>query len=356
VQAIRLDNAGENKSLKQRCDSKDWQLGIKFEFTARDTPQQNSLAEVGFATIANRGRAMMHQANLPASVRPRVWTEAFKTATLLDGLVPIEINGKLATKYVHWCGENPMFAKHLRTWGEAGTVKIKTDTTPKLADQGVQCMFVGYAMDHPGDCYRMWNPATKRVHETRDVIWMRRMYYAAPVKEADVAIGPIELEIEIPPTVNVNNIQVGEGYNAHDDDAIVANENANDDDDDDDDADDDGQATTASAVTTRAGRISRAPQRLIAEMNATAARYEVELTNAEEHYYVAMREFPDGEFSPGELAFVGAGLGGGFENTQELHVMKYDEAMASEDRDKWRESVNEEHDRMKSHGLPSGTD
>ena len=53
VKYVRLDNAGENKLLKKRCQSKDWKLKIEFEFTARDTPQQNSLAEVGFATIAN---------------------------------------------------------------------------------------------------------------------------------------------------------------------------------------------------------------------------------------------------------------------------------------------------------------
>jgi hypothetical protein len=151
VKVVRLDNAGENKLLQDRCESKDWKLGIKFEFTARDTPQQNSLAEVAFATIANRGRAMMYQANIPYKLRFKVWTEAFKTATLLDGLVPIMLDGKLATRFEHWCGKIPEFAKHLRTWGEAGTVKIKTKTTPKLADRGVQCMFVGYSLNHPGD-------------------------------------------------------------------------------------------------------------------------------------------------------------------------------------------------------------
>jgi hypothetical protein len=55
VKFVRMDNAGENKLLKKRCESSDWKLGIKFEFTARATPQQNSLSEVGFATIANRG-------------------------------------------------------------------------------------------------------------------------------------------------------------------------------------------------------------------------------------------------------------------------------------------------------------
>jgi len=46
------------------------------------------------------------------------------------------------TRYV---GKIPSFAKHLHTWGEAGTVKFKTATTAKLADKGVQCMFIGYA-------------------------------------------------------------------------------------------------------------------------------------------------------------------------------------------------------------------
>ena len=41
-----------------------------------------------------------------------------------------------------------------------------------------------------------------------------------------------------------------------------------------------------------------------------------------------MKDFPQGEYAPGEMACVGAGLGGGFINTQELHVMKFEEAMA----------------------------
>ena len=160
IKYIRCDNAGENKTLQKRCDSSDWKLGIDFEYMARDTPQQNHLAELGFTVIANRGHAMMNQANVLKETRYKVWREAYKTATQLDGLVVTEIDGKLATRYEHWAGKNPKFAKHLRVWGEAGTVKTKTRTTPKLEDHGVQCMFVGYATDHDGDCYHMWDPKT----------------------------------------------------------------------------------------------------------------------------------------------------------------------------------------------------
>ena len=46
-----------------------------------------------------------------------------------------------------------------------------------MQDKGLTCMFVGYAKDHVGNCYRMYNPATSRIHSTRDVKWLGRKYY-----------------------------------------------------------------------------------------------------------------------------------------------------------------------------------
>jgi hypothetical protein len=40
-------------------------MPINFEFTGRDTPQKNYLAEVGLATIASRGRAIMSSTAIP---------------------------------------------------------------------------------------------------------------------------------------------------------------------------------------------------------------------------------------------------------------------------------------------------
>ena len=47
-----------------------------------------------------------------------------------------------------------------------------------------------------------------------------------------------------------------------------------------------------------------------------------------------------------ELAAVGDGIGGGFQNTKELHVMKYKEAMKQPDRENLADAVKEEHDRF----------
>jgi hypothetical protein len=72
-------------------------MPIKFEFTGRDTPQRNYLAEVGLATIASRGQAIMSAAAIQKELRLTFWREAFQTSTYLDGLVLVEIDGVLKT-------------------------------------------------------------------------------------------------------------------------------------------------------------------------------------------------------------------------------------------------------------------
>jgi len=86
---------------------------------------------------------------------------------------------------------------------------------------------------------------------------------------------------------------------------------------------------TVQAKQTRSDRAVKQPACLIEEMGAVVNDYKVELTKAEEHYYAAMKDIGR------EYAFVGAGLGGGFVNTAELHVMKYNEAMVSSGKEHW---------------------
>jgi hypothetical protein len=74
---------------------------------------------------------------------------------LFSLMVVTTIGEKKATRHEYFYGKNPKWRKFLRMWGEAGTVKVKTKTTPKLADRGVHCMFIGYTDDDDGDVYRM---------------------------------------------------------------------------------------------------------------------------------------------------------------------------------------------------------
>lgn len=132
VKHMRMDNACENKKLQQRAESNNWKFDISFKYTARNTPQQNYLAELGFAVLANKGRAMMYRANVPKAMCYQIFPKAFETATLLDGLVTVNIDGKILTHYKHFFCHEPRFIKYLRTWGEAGTVTLKKKTTPRV--------------------------------------------------------------------------------------------------------------------------------------------------------------------------------------------------------------------------------
>ena len=98
---------------------------------------------------------MLNRVNIPAGDRHDLFKYAVAMATKLDMLSVVEIDGIRAMRCLHWKGTVPKFAKHLRTWGEAGTVTLKTDSTSKPKDRGVHCMFVGYSLMHDGDCYQM---------------------------------------------------------------------------------------------------------------------------------------------------------------------------------------------------------
>ncbi len=143
----------------------------------------------------------MHRANIPLRRRYTLAGEAFLASADLNGLNLVDDKkGGQAPKDVLWDGKLPGFAKNLRTWGEAGVVKLKNKATPKIADRGKQCMFVGYAKQHSGDCFRMWNPSTGGYHETRDVIWLNRMYYGRIPEDEGEAL----IEVGLPIEGNVN--------------------------------------------------------------------------------------------------------------------------------------------------------
>ena len=160
VRKVRLDPSGENHKLAKRAQSVDWKelQPIDFEFTSRDTPQHNNLAELSFPYIAGKSRAMMGAAHVPAKVRGKVAPKAVECACKLDGLRVVTLNGKTATRDVHWYGKNPSWANNLRTWGEAGVVKNGKDD--KTGDGRKAMISVGSPNNCETNSVEMWNPET----------------------------------------------------------------------------------------------------------------------------------------------------------------------------------------------------
>ncbi|KAI7959986.1 hypothetical protein MJO29_005054 [Puccinia striiformis f. sp. tritici] len=73
--------------------------GIIHHVTAPYTPQQNSIAERGNRTTSEKARAMLKQANLPASI----WGEAVSTAVLYENITPMK-RLKWTTPHELWFG------------------------------------------------------------------------------------------------------------------------------------------------------------------------------------------------------------------------------------------------------------
>jgi hypothetical protein len=111
-------------------------------------------------------------------------------------LVIVDLNGKRDSQYDCFYGANPPWTKFLKNWGEAGTLKTKTATTPKLADRGVKYMMVGYAENHNAEVYWMWNPITSKVHVIRDIIWLNQMMFTKKVNEIRTLPNGIEANVE----------------------------------------------------------------------------------------------------------------------------------------------------------------
>jgi len=117
----------------------------------------------------------MNGAKIPKSECFKMLSEAVTTVTALDNLIPVTYNGVTKTRYEHAGFEIPKFVKYLSTFDEAGIVKNGKDG--KVGDRGITMVFVGYADEHAGNCYRMYNPVTSRVNVMREVMWIRRVYF-----------------------------------------------------------------------------------------------------------------------------------------------------------------------------------
>ncbi len=50
VKILKQDNTGKHKLFEEIAANADWKLATKFEYAAREIPQQNGLVEIGFAT------------------------------------------------------------------------------------------------------------------------------------------------------------------------------------------------------------------------------------------------------------------------------------------------------------------
>lgn len=374
IRRLRMDPGGENIKLEKKVKSVALAPTLEpldIEYTSRNTPQHNSRAETSFTTISGRARAMMNQANLPDEVRGKLSIQALTLATLLDGLVPIMINGKLATRDEHVYGSNPNWASKLRIFGEAGVVK--EGKNGKSGNRGTTMLFVGYS-GREKDGVKMYNPNTNGIVNTRDVIWLKRMFYEpssaqeqlfdlsdeseAEDDDTQDETSMVEEEEETP-TTEVGDEAIPVSSEDEDEEIVddegeepVAGGN------DESGATGDGSSTdtprannTSTFVSrqTRAGRHTRQPYWMARDESNGVSLSAVEMLQLAQlekldNNEVMLSSIVDEEAI--ELALVGAGTKGDFEHTDQLKVLNFKQAMADPEREKFIAEVEREKKRF----------
>ena len=146
-------------------------MGLKFEYTASGTSQQNGRAERKFQTLYGRVRAMLIGSGIQQPLRNSLWAEAVNTATELDGILVAQ--GQKLSPYQKFFGKGyKSIIDVTKTFGEKCIVANQTTIKNKLADRGKPCLWMGYAKDHSAGTFRLYNPATRKVILSRDVTFL----------------------------------------------------------------------------------------------------------------------------------------------------------------------------------------
>ena len=215
-------------------------------------------------------------------------------------------------------------SEHLRTWGEAGAVTLRAKMTPKVENRGHICMFVGYPDDHASDTYRMWDPRSRRVHVTRDIKWLNRMYFENPNLEFNIKNNPSLKFGEGANVRNIVNLEEGDNNATDSEEDIDTNDELEDNENlVNDDESKVSKKGSIDEITTRSGRKINKPFRYQDKSGG------IGLDNWKEH------------------ALVGAGLlSDEGSTTSDLQSMKDDQAMKTLKKDQWLNAVEEECQRM----------
>ncbi|KAL8105546.1 hypothetical protein AgCh_029365 [Apium graveolens] len=159
VKIIRSDNGTEFKNLIMEEFCKDH--GIKQEFSAPGTPQQNGVVERKNRTLIEAARTMLDEAKLPTYF----WAEAVQTACFTQNATLINKHGKTPYEMVKKKKPN---LKYFHVFGcKCFVLKTHPEQLSKFdlkVDEGI---FVGYPLSTKA--FRVYNLRTRVVMESINV-------------------------------------------------------------------------------------------------------------------------------------------------------------------------------------------
>ena len=161
VQCLRSDGGGEYFSNEFSSFLK--KHGIQRQFSCRYTPQQNGVAERKNRHIAEVARALMAEKNMPHCY----WAEAVSTAVYIMNRTPTAAVHDM-TPEEKFAGRKPDLS-HLKVFGCIAYVHVPDELRTKLDPKAEKCVFIGYSLEQKG--YKCYNPVTRQVRVSRDVVF-----------------------------------------------------------------------------------------------------------------------------------------------------------------------------------------
>ncbi|KAI3810682.1 hypothetical protein L1987_20304 [Smallanthus sonchifolius] len=160
VRRIRSDNGTEfkNNLMELFCLKK----GIRHEFSAPYTPQQNGVAERKNRTLIETARTMMSDAKLPVTF----WAEAVNTAChVLNRVLVVKRHNKTCYELIN--NRLPNF-DYLVPFGSPCSLLLQyKDRQSKFHAKAMEGIFLGYVANSP--CKRVYNIGTRTVEEWFEV-------------------------------------------------------------------------------------------------------------------------------------------------------------------------------------------
>ena len=139
-----------------QCRAKCWQDSVmKMKWVSNLNTQHQ--VERAFVILIDRGRERVNYAGFTVKKRQEMWCELAQTATMLDNIMVQEKGRK--PPHTKFYGEDPKYAKCLRSFGEIGMTIISSSKVGRTKSDpiGQISMFVGYSRDHTADTYHFIN-------------------------------------------------------------------------------------------------------------------------------------------------------------------------------------------------------
>jgi hypothetical protein len=194
VKKIRSDNGSEFKNLQ--VEEYLEEEGIKHEFSAPYTPQQNGVVERKNRMLIDKARLMLGEFKTPE----RFWSEVVNTTChTINRLYLHRLLKK--TSYKLLIGKKPNVS-YFRVFGSKCYILVKEGRHSKFAPKAVEGFLLGY--DSNTKAYRVFNKSSGLVEVSSDVVFDETN--GSPREQVDLD----DVDEEEIPTATMHMMAIGE--------------------------------------------------------------------------------------------------------------------------------------------------